>query len=54
MLTDTKLRNLKPRDKLYKVNDREGLYVGVASENGIYGHSRFCNTDFDDKWHCCK
>ncbi|ENZ7518536.1 DUF4102 domain-containing protein, partial [Enterobacter hormaechei] len=21
MLTDTKLRNLKPRDKLYKVND---------------------------------
>ncbi|CAH5575559.1 integrase [Klebsiella pneumoniae] len=33
MLTDTKLRNLKPRDKLYKVNDREGLYVGVASEN---------------------
>ncbi len=59
MLTDTKLRNLKPRDKLYKVNDREGLYVGVASENGIYGHSRFCNTDFDDKLaclnrHCCK
>ncbi len=28
MLTDTKLRNLKPGDKLYKVNDREGLYVG--------------------------
>lgn len=18
----------------------------------IYGHSRFCNTDFDDKWAC--
>nr|WP_112918764.1 Arm DNA-binding domain-containing protein [Escherichia coli] len=52
MLTDTKLRNLKPWDKLYKVNDREGLYVGVASENGIYGHSRFCNTDFDDKLAC--
>lgn len=28
MLTDTKLRNLKPRDKLYKVNDREGLMWG--------------------------
>ncbi|ULJ94637.1 DUF4102 domain-containing protein [Shigella flexneri] len=27
MLTDTKLRNLKPKDKLYKVNDRDGLYV---------------------------
>ncbi|MBK3309512.1 integrase, partial [Klebsiella pneumoniae] len=26
--------------------------VGVASENGIYGHSRFCNTDFDDKLAC--
>jgi hypothetical protein len=27
-------------------------YIGVASENGIYGHSRFCNTDFDDKLAC--
>ncbi|HDZ8902496.1 TPA: hypothetical protein RUX88_004681, partial [Escherichia coli] len=26
--------------------------VGVRLENGIYGHSRFCNTDFDDKWAC--
>jgi len=25
MLTDTKLRNIKPKDKLYKVNDRNGL-----------------------------
>ncbi|QRT56837.1 DUF4102 domain-containing protein (plasmid) [Klebsiella oxytoca] len=48
---DTKLRNLKPRDKLYKVNDREGLYVGVASENGIYGHP-FLQHDFDDKLAC--
>ena len=23
--------------------------LGVVSENGIYGHSRFCNTDFDGK-----
>ncbi len=29
MLTDTKLRNLKPADKLYKVSDRDGLYVTV-------------------------
>ena len=28
------------------------LQKGVASENGIYGHSRFCNTDFDDKLAC--
>lgn len=30
MLTDTKLRNLKPQAKLYKVNDRDGLYVAVT------------------------
>lgn len=29
MLTDTKLKNLKPREKAYKITDREGLYVSV-------------------------
>ncbi|BDO16722.1 hypothetical protein KAM644c_57880 (plasmid) [Klebsiella quasipneumoniae subsp. quasipneumoniae] len=28
------------------------VQIGVVSENGIYGHSRFCNTDFDDKLAC--
>jgi hypothetical protein len=28
------------------------LNIGVRLENGIYGHSRFCNTDFDDKLAC--
>ncbi len=27
-------------------------HSGVRLENGIYGHSRFCNTDFDDKLAC--
>tara|TARA_R110000823_G_scaffold115436_2_gene238088 strand:+ start:26244 stop:26477 length:234 start_codon:yes stop_codon:yes gene_type:complete len=35
MLTDTKLRNLKPKDKIYKVNDRDGLYVAVTPAGGI-------------------
>jgi len=35
MLTDTKLRNLKPKDKLYKVNDRDGLYVAVTKAGSI-------------------
>lgn len=35
MLTDTKLRNLKPREKLYKVNDRDGLYVAVTAAGSI-------------------
>jgi len=30
MLTDTKLKNLKSQDKLYKVTDRDGLYVTVS------------------------
>lgn len=34
-LTDTKLRNLKPQDKLYKVIDRDGLYVAVKPAGSI-------------------
>ena len=30
MLTDTKLRNLKPKSKLYKASDRDGIYVTVS------------------------
>ncbi|SPU49767.1 Uncharacterised protein [Bordetella trematum] len=33
--TDTKLRNLKPQDKLYKVNDRDGLYAAVTPAGAI-------------------
>lgn len=35
MLTDTKLRNLKPTDKLYKLNDRDGLYVAITPAGTI-------------------
>lgn len=35
MLTDTKLRNLKSTGKLYKVTDRDGLYVAVTAAGGI-------------------
>lgn len=31
MLTDTKLRNLKSKQRLYKVNDCEGSYVAVTA-----------------------
>jgi hypothetical protein len=34
-LPDTKLRDLKPRDKLYKVNDRDGLYAAVTPARSI-------------------
>lgn len=35
MLTDTKLRNLKATGKLYKVADRDGLYVAVTPSGTI-------------------
>lgn len=35
MLTDTKLRSLKPTGKLYKVADRDGLYVAVTAGGAI-------------------
>ncbi|WP_456306105.1 Arm DNA-binding domain-containing protein [Komagataeibacter medellinensis] len=35
MLTDTRLLNLKPKDKLYKINDRDGLCVAVTSAESI-------------------
>ena len=35
MLTDTRLRHFKPKEKLYKVNDRDGLYVAVTPAGTI-------------------
>lgn len=35
MLTDTRLRHLKPKEKLYKVNDRDGPYVAVTPAGTI-------------------
>ncbi|SNY70589.1 hypothetical protein SAMN02744778_03014 [Pantoea sp. GL120224-02] len=34
MLIDTKLSNLKPKDKLNKVNDRDGMYVAITTPAG--------------------
>lgn len=35
MLADTKLRDFKTQDKLYKVIDRDGLYVAVTPVGSI-------------------
>lgn len=35
MLTDTKLKNLKPQARLYKVADRDGLYVAVLPSGNV-------------------
>jgi hypothetical protein len=35
MLTDTALKHLKPKDKAYKVSDRDGMYVRVSPNGTI-------------------
>ena len=35
MLTDTALKQLKPKDKTYKVADRDGMYVAVSPSGSI-------------------
>ncbi len=35
MLTDTALRNIKPKYKIYKVFDRDGMYVAVSTSGNI-------------------
>ena len=35
MLTDITLKKLKPKDKLYKVADRDGMYIAMAPSGQI-------------------
>ena len=35
MLTDIALKKLKPKDKLYKVVDRDGMYIAMAPSGQI-------------------
>ncbi|MBI3102089.1 MAG: tyrosine-type recombinase/integrase [Burkholderiales bacterium] len=35
MLTDTALRNLKPKSRIYKASDRDGMYVAVSPTGAI-------------------
>lgn len=35
MLTDAALKVLKPKEKMYKVTDRDGMYVRIAPSGAI-------------------
>jgi hypothetical protein len=35
MLTDAALKNMGPKDKAYKVSDRDGMYVRVGTNGTI-------------------
>ncbi|AUY05515.1 integrase (plasmid) [Escherichia coli] len=43
---------MAPLGSRHRLRQIAPLHAGVRLENGIYGHSRFCNTDFDDKLAC--
>ena len=36
MLTDAALKHLKPKEKIYKVTDRDGMYVLVKPSGTMY------------------
>jgi hypothetical protein len=37
MLTDAALKHLKPKEKIYKVTDRDGMYVLVKPGPSLFG-----------------
>jgi hypothetical protein len=43
------LRNLKPKDKPYKVPDRDGLYVYVLTSGTVYGRGRVGEVNFTER-----
>jgi len=44
-LTDTAIKTLKPKDKVYKITDRDGMYVRVMPSGAICGAlARPCST----------
>lgn len=48
MLTDAALRNLKPKDKAYKVTDRDGLYVYVLTSGTVSFRYNYSLVDCDN------
>lgn len=59
MLTDTALKNLKPQEAMYKVADRDGMYVTVspaepslfATTTGSTAAGNAHNRALRAKWH---
>jgi hypothetical protein len=41
MLTDTKLRGLKPKAKVYRVADTNGLCIEVRTTDGSVTHTKW-------------
>lgn len=50
MLTDTKLRHLKPRDKLYRMADSAGLAIEVQPNGALYWRFRY---NYAARPRCC-
>lgn len=41
MLTNTKIRNAKPKDKPYRLSDEKGLYLEVAKNGGLWWRQKY-------------
>ena len=41
MLTDTKLKNLKPKDKPYKLGDSNGLFIYITKNGTKYWRQKY-------------
>ncbi len=39
MITDTELRKLRPKEKAFKVADREGMYVTISTAGTSSAHA---------------
>ena len=48
MLTDTALRNLKPKSKIYKASDRDGMYVTVSTTSTVTFRYDYLQDKFAD------
>ncbi|HGD8174112.1 TPA: hypothetical protein ACI7DR_005133, partial [Escherichia coli] len=46
------LRTVDMGESIIVLPEQGPAFIRLRLGNGIYGHSRFCNTDFDDKWAC--
>ena len=51
MLTDTKLKALRPRGKLYRVTDERGLCIDLHPSGARYRRQRY---SFGGKVDCCR
>ncbi len=54
LLTEIKIKALKPQDKIYRVFDDRGLYLEVSPAGGGFRGDNKNNKGNKNNWHGCK